>query len=1022
MFKKLIYLLLLFTTLNSQSIVEIQSDSIKIDKFQIGYFIDKTGNMKFDEIKSQSFIDSFNTLSLGYNAKYTWAKIIIKNTTNKNKNIFIHNIDAFHSTSIHFYELANNRILNALQIDLEHGINQISMDGANAVFDIYLQPNQTKIVYMRSEVISSQFFKLLILDEENSKKVLVKEYVPIILLIGILMTLAFYNLIIYISLQYKEYLYYSLYLFSSSIWIIYMYGPLAHYFELYGNIVNIFSNTIILLPIFLSFFIKSIFKTEIKYTRENKLIDSIIYLFLFNLLYSIFDYEVAVRLTDLFFLYSFFIFLGVGIYIHKQGNILVKYFLLAHISFALFKIIGMLFYNGFLNYTDITSHAIGIGLSFEAMGLTYLLSYRIKLIQRAKRELFKTLEDKVKVRTSELEFSNYEFQHVLDTTMEGICIIEDGKCIDINNAGLEIFGFKNKKDIIGISLISFIAPSLRPLAIRNIQQAVEEPYESIALKSNGKEFPVMIKGHNFKNNNRTIRIVSLLDLTDIKNNEKELKISKQKAEESTKTKSNFLVNMSHEIRTPMNGIVGMTYLIKQTNLNPLQLNYINKIEKASNNLLDIINDILDFSKIEAGKIEIEQIHFDMKDIVNNIINIVELKAEEKDLEFKISCNEKYHIYYGDALKISQVILNLITNAIKFTHKGSISFNIQKMENDNIKFIIKDTGIGLTKEEQSRLFNSFSQADSSTTRKYGGTGLGLSISKELVYLMNGKIWVDSKKGEGSSFMFEIELPKGDKNKIKKVSKTNLKKLNSNIASLKGSNILLVEDNDVNREIIHALLQSSGINIDDAYDGKMALDLYIKNKSKYELILMDIQMPIMDGYEATTKIREIDKNIPIIALSANAMKHDIEKSKEIGMNAHLSKPIEIEKIYKALIKYIRVKDIIDDLPVDDLDKVILPNFRYIDINTGLDYLGGDKKLYIEILGHFVARYKNFNIDDFNDFEFKRATHTLKGLSQNIGALSLHTITKELDNTQDKSLLGEFYYALEKLVDELIAKLKL
>ena len=1023
MLQKLIYIILLLTTLNAQSVVNIESSNIKINNFKLSYFIDKTEIMELDEVKKQEFIDASNSLSLGYNAKHTWIKIVLKNCSTKNQNIFIHNIDAFHSSSIKFYELEDNRILNALQIDLKHGINIVSMDGANSIFDIYLRSNQTKTIYIKLEAISSQFFKLLILDEENSKKVLIKEYVPMVLLIGILMTLVFYNLIMYISLKYKEYLYYSLYLFSSSIWILYMYGPLAHYFELYGNMGNIFSNIIILLPIFLSFFMKSIFKTDSEYKKENKLIDSIIYLFLFNLIYSIFDYESSIRLTYILFLYSFVIFISVAISLHKQGNSLAKYFLIANLSFGLFEIIGMLFYNGFLSYTHITSHAVGIGLSFEAMGLTYLLSHRIKLIQKSRRELFVTLEEKVKLRTKELEFSNYEFQHVLDTTMEGICIVENGKCIDVNNAGLEIFDLKNKEEILGLSLISFIAPSYRPLSIRNIQQAVEEPYESIALKSDGTEFPVMVKGHNFKNNNRTLRIVSLLDLSEIKKNEKELKIAKQKAEEATKTKSNFLANMSHEIRTPMNGIVGMTYLIKQTELSPIQINYINKIEKASNNLLDIINDILDFSKIEAGKIEMEKIHFDMKDIVENIINIVELKAEEKDLDFHISCNEEYHIYYGDALKISQILLNLITNAIKFTHEGSITFSIEKKEDNHIRFTVKDTGIGLSKDEQSKLFNSFSQADSSTTRKYGGTGLGLSISKELVHFMDGKIWVESKQGKGSSFMFELKLPKGDKSKIKKVSnKTSLKKLNNNIVSLKGSNILLVEDNDVNREIIHALLQSSGINIDDAYDGKMALDLYTKNPSKYELILMDIQMPIMDGYEATKEIRELDSNIPIIALSANAMNHDIQKSKEIGMNAHLSKPIEIEKIYKTLIKYIPVKEIIEDIDINNSIDIELPYFTYIDVNIGLDYLGGDKTLYIEILGHFVARYKNFNIDNLDSFEFKRATHTLKGLSQNIGALSLHIITKELDNTQDRTLLGEFYYKLELVVDELVAKINL
>lgn len=506
--------------------------------------------------------------------------------------------------------------------------------------------------------------------------------------------------------------------------------------------------------------------------------------------------------------------------------------------------------------------------------------------------------------------------------------------------------------------------------------------------------------------------------TKLKNDYNLLNILKLKAEETAKMKAEFLANMSHEIRTPINGIIGMTHLLKETALTVKQKKYVENIEHSSTSLLRIINDILDFSKIESGKMNIDTIDFDLRKLLSNVISVIEFQAKKKKLSIDIvyGKNIEYSLH-GDSLRISQILINLLSNAVKFTEEGSITIEVLSI-NTHFTFKVIDTGIGMTHIQQKNLFGAFSQADGSTTRKYGGTGLGLSISKQLVELMGGEIKCVSQKDKGSTFSFDLTLLTA-KNKMLLHQKEVQQLENRN--DLEGIHILLAEDNTINQEIIIGLLEKSKIAVDIATNGKEVVEIFSNNSSKYELILMDLHMPIMDGFEATQQIRKTPKgkNIPIIALTANAMQEDIEKTQKAGMNEHLNKPIEVEKLWNTLLKYLSQKveqKSSGEKKDTDTDTVIIPKFIHIDTKIGLHHMGGNKKLYLKILQNFYTHYKDLKLENLSTQELKSFFHTIKGLSANIGALELSEISQKIEKTLDKDLFPLFYKSLQKVTNEL------
>jgi signal transduction histidine kinase/CheY-like chemotaxis protein len=388
----------------------------------------------------------------------------------------------------------------------------------------------------------------------------------------------------------------------------------------------------------------------------------------------------------------------------------------------------------------------------------------------------------------------------------------------------------------------------------------------------------------------------------------EAKYQRRRAEQSERFKQQFLANMSHEIRTPMNAIMGMTNLILEKDPKKEHISYLNTIRLSSESLLVIINDILDLSKIEAGKMELEQVNFNLEEVVNLIEKTLSYRADEKGLVLSVSYDDEIpDVLVGDAVRLQQVLINIAGNALKFTEKGGVSISVNLEggiihgDHAKVRFEIRDTGIGMTRDQQNRVFENFSQASSDTTRKYGGTGLGLSISSKLIDLFGSSIKLESEMGEGSTFHFVINFKISEDQKVVRQDMSISAEM---MKELEGISILIAEDNEYNRIVVTETLELKipGVKLQCAINGEEAVKMAEENAAEIDIVLMDVQMPVMDGFGATRAIRN-SKNkkvntLPVIALTASVIKSDIQKCYDAGMNGYIPKPFKTSELIQSI----------------------------------------------------------------------------------------------------------------------------
>lgn len=488
------------------------------------------------------------------------------------------------------------------------------------------------------------------------------------------------------------------------------------------------------------------------------------------------------------------------------------------------------------------------------------------------------------------------------------------------------------------------------------------------------------------------------DISERKHQEMLLQKTAEAARSASEAKSRFLANMSHEIRTPMNAVLGLCHLAGEQAENPEQIAYLQRIHSSAESLLGLLNDILDFSRIESGRLQLEDTHFQLSDIITHLRDILTVKTEEKNLLLDIQVDDDVpQALRGDPLRLRQILINLAGNAVKFTEKGRISIHIRKQGSKQhppqhtLEFSVVDTGIGISEEQLSHLFNAFSQADASTTRRYGGSGLGLAISKQLVEMMGGQLEVSSSPGSGSRFSFSACF--GQSRQKQTQENTNTPALTQR--SLSGSTILIVEDNATNRLIAVKMLERAGAKIYTAENGEEGVEA--ARSKDIDAILMDCQMPVMDGYEATRRIRaDISQTLPIIALTANVMPDDRKRCRDAGMNDFIGKPFKpeelIDTVHRCLEKMLSPPSPAVVKPPPAADKPQTPQTMILNSEDALQRLSGDEDLYRMLLADFWEDQRNVLQDirrelaQNNQEEARRLAHSLKGAAANLGAEAL------------------------------------
>lgn len=623
--------------------------------------------------------------------------------------------------------------------------------------------------------------------------------------------------------------------------------------------------------------------------------------------------------------------------------------------------------------------------------------------------------------------NKYRNELILQSIAEGVCVINTEGEITFSNASAEKMLGSQSKNLAGKHYEEILFNRTRneneicPIRFALVERESSHVNTETFFKADKTEFSVeYICAPLLENDELIGAVITFEDVTERRDVEVAIARARDSALENARLKAAFLANMSHEIRTPLNGIVGTATLLLESNLDSEQKTYVDMLKSSADILLKTVNTILDFSKIEAGKLNVEFIEFNLREIILETSQIYSVLAKQKKLNFSYKIDGKipYKIC-GDAKQLQQILNNLLSNAVKFTEKGEIHLKVELIEKNSQKttlhFSVSDTGIGIDKLAQTHLFQPFMQADVSTTRRFGGTGLGLAICREIVEMMNGKIGVESEIGKGSCFWFDAEfLNIKDKTEFPKIQENILKNTVEIPFDKKNLKILLAEDNEINRQVTLAMFRSIGLEVETVQNGAEAIEKC--REISFDLVLMDCQMPLMDGFEATREIlsKNFHGKVPkIIALTASINKEEKEKAISVGMIDFLSKPIDKTDLKKIIYELFLERKALQNLDLNEkmfhhsFSEIIAPETlkNFVEIESR-----GEKNFICEILELFCVYTENgiseiksaISARKFDDIE--RKAHSLKGSSLNIGAIKIAKLFETLEQEAQHENLAD------------------
>ncbi|MHB8111255.1 MAG: protein kinase domain-containing protein [Syntrophorhabdaceae bacterium] len=646
----------------------------------------------------------------------------------------------------------------------------------------------------------------------------------------------------------------------------------------------------------------------------------------------------------------------------------------------------------------------------RVMTLSMLASQAAISIQNAR--FYENLTNEIAERKEAQE----RYLNIFLNAEEGIFhTTPEGKFLLANPALVRIFGYSSEEEAIEnvTDIIHVYANQEKRDEFLNLLNSFGSVsgFEFTGIRKDKSTIELSMNAHLVKDEDGKVLCIEgmVMDITSKKQTEK-MKIDKEVAEAASRAKGDFLARMSHEIRTPMNAIIGFADLVSKTSLDLKQSGFIHKIQLSAKLLLQIINDILDFSKIEAGKLNLESIVFRPSEVINNVTNLVLVQAAQKAIEVRsFLSGDIPPVVKGDPLRLTQVLGNLLNNAIKFTQTGYVCLKAELLEKRQntctIRFLVEDTGIGMTEKQMKIVFDPFSQAEDSITRNFGGTGLGLTISRHIVEIMGSKMSIKSEPGRGSIFSFDLQFSYSPHYDIAApAGKTDLK-------TLQGARILLAEDNAINQEMALEILKAVGVIADVAHDGNEAVMKASLNA--YDLILMDVEMPVMGGYEATRQIRTRDQKLPIIAMTAHALEGARQECLNAGMNDYIAKPLETETFYAKLSQWLKTSMATLDTP----HQTYFPLLPGINVQEGLERSLGDKDFYRKLLISFFTNYAS-EADRIKDAvaanDLKQAAfiaHTIKGTSANLSIEVISHAARQLE-TAIRAQTGEYTMLISQL----------